>query len=227
MDGNGRWANERGLRRTAGHRKGADSVKECIKTTAEIGVEYLTLFGFSSENWNRPEEEVTELMGLMKIYLKSEIETLKKNNIRLKIIGEKEGLSDEIVSLMNKAEDYTKDNNGLKLQVAINYGSKNEIMQAVYDFALSIVKNQSKMPERKEFLSDEYNFSRYLMTKDIPDPDLLIRTSGEKRISNFLLWQCAYAEFVFIDTLWPDFSKKDLEFAITEFAQRKRRFGRV
>lgn len=223
MDGNGRWANTRGLPRTAGHQQGAESVRRCVEAASELGIKYLTLFGFSSENWNRPRDEVKELMRLLRFYLRSETADLHRNNVRLRVIGEREGLDPDIVKLIENAEYLTRLNTRINVSIAINYGGRNDILHA----ACRLASDFHERGVRPEFSSFEELFGEYLMTAGTPDPDLLIRTSGEKRISNFLLWQCAYSELVFTDRLWPDFGKADLEAAIEEFRRRDRRFGRV
>jgi undecaprenyl diphosphate synthase len=222
MDGNGRWAMARGLPRTAGHRKGVESVRQVIKGARELGVEYLTLFGFSSENWRRPEGEVIDLMHLLRFYLRSEIAELHRSGIRLRVIGDRARLSADIQSMIANAEDLTKGNTALHLTIALSYGGRQEIVAAARRLAEDAKSGRIDPSE-----VGEDAFGSYLLTADLPDPDLLIRSSGEKRISNFLLWQCAYTEMVFIDTLWPDFTKRDLENAIEEFHRRVRRFGAV
>jgi len=217
MDGNGRWANKRGLPRTAGHKQGAETARQIVRDAAELGIEYITLFGFSSENWSRPDSEVKELMGLLRYYLRSETAELHKNNARLRVIGRRENLDADIVSLIEHAEDLTKDNDAITLVIALNYGGRMEIVEAAKRFATSYEEGQDAQDV----------FEQCLMTSDIPDPDILIRTSGEMRISNFLLWQCAYSEMIFTDTLWPDFSREDLEEALAEYASRDRRFGAI
>ncbi len=221
MDGNGRWAKQRGLPRVLGHKQGAEAARNVVTAAAELGIEYLTLFGFSSENWKRPEDEVFELMKLLRYYLRSETAELHKNGARLKVIGDRAGLDADIVQLIENAESLTALNEKITLVIALNYGGRNEIMNAAYRMAKEFAARGME-PTLKGV---EKNFPDYLMTAGIPDPDLLIRTSGEQRISNFLLWQCAYAEMVFIDTLWPDFSKQDLEAALAEYGARERRFG--
>ncbi len=223
MDGNGRWANQRGLPRTAGHHQGVEACKRTVRAAADLGVKYLTLFGFSSENWSRPAEEISELMRLLRMFLRAETADLHRNNVRLQVIGSRKELSADIVELIENAENLTKNNDALFLNIALNYGSRNEILTAAAAYARQMIE-QGIEPT---FETAEEFFPRHLMTKDIPDPDVLIRTSGEQRISNFLLWQCAYTEFVFTKTLWPDFGKADLESAIAEFNQRERRFGAV
>ncbi len=220
MDGNGRWAKARGLPRIAGHRRGADAVRRTIVAAAELGVRYLTLYGFSSENWKRPVEEVDDLMGLLRHYLRGEIAELHRNGVRLRVIGDRARLATDIVTMIENAEVMTRDNSGLNLIVALSYGSRAEIADAVRRIAESAVAGRTAPAS-----IDEETVTRALWTADIPDPDLVIRSSGEKRLSNFLLWQSAYAELVFIDTLWPDFGKDDLSAAIGEFQRRERRYG--
>jgi undecaprenyl diphosphate synthase len=220
MDGNGRWATARGLPRVAGHRRGADAVRRTIVAAAELGVRYLTLFGFSSENWKRPTSEVDDLMGLLRHYLRGEIAELHKNGVRLRVIGDRTKLAPDIVTLITNAEEVTSGNTGLTLVVALSYGGRAEIAAA----ARAIAREASAGTLDPDAV-DESSFERRLLTAGIPDPDLLIRTSGEMRLSNFLLWQSAYTELVFLDTLWPDFTKQDLERAIREFQRRERRYG--
>ena len=220
MDGNGRWAKARGLPRTAGHKKGVDAVRRTVEAAGELGIDYLTIFSFSSENWRRPEEEVSDLMQLLRFYLRSEIADLHRNGVRLRVIGDRSRLSTDIVGLIENAETLTRDNRKLTLVVALSYGSRQEITLAARRLAEEV---KAGALDPSEITEDR--FSERLFTADIPDPDLIVRTSGEKRISNFLLWQAAYAELVFVDTLWPDFTKRDLEAAIEEFHRRERRFG--
>jgi len=220
MDGNGRWARARGLPRVAGHRQGVEAVRRTIKAAGETGVEVLTLFSFSSENWRRPRGEVDELMGLLRRYLKSEIADLHGRNIRFRTIGERDGLAPDILTLIDEAERMTAANDAMTLVLALNYGGRQDIARAARNIAESVHRGLL----RPEAVDDEL-FSSYLLTAGLPDPDLLIRTSGEQRISNFLLWQCAYAEMVFVDKFWPDFDADDLAAAIDEFAGRERRFG--
>ncbi|MBM3645175.1 MAG: isoprenyl transferase [Alphaproteobacteria bacterium] len=222
MDGNGRWAKARGLPRSAGHRRGADAVKRVVKGAGELGVPCLTLFAFSTENWQRPADEVRDLMGLLRHYLRSEIEELRKNGARLRVVGSREGLAADIVEDIARAEQSTRGNTRIDVNIALNYGSRDEILRATRRLAEQ-VKHGEIAPEA----IDERVFERELQTAGLPDPDLLIRTSGEQRISNFMLWQCAYAELVFVDTLWPDFGKEHLERAIGEFRRRERRYGGV
>jgi undecaprenyl diphosphate synthase len=220
MDGNGRWAKARGLPRVAGHRRGADAVRKTIKAASELGIRYLTLFGFSSENWKRPIEEVDDLMGLLRHYLRGEIAELHRNQVCFRVIGDRTRLAPDIVALIENAESTTRSNSGLKLVVALSYGARAEIVTAVQTLAKRVASGDIG-PDG----IDEAALTSTLWTSGIPDPDLIIRSSGEKRLSNFLLWQAAYAEFVFIDTLWPDFGKDDLVAAIGEFQRRDRRYG--
>jgi len=220
MDGNGRWAKSRGLPRAMGHKNGAEAVRRTVEAAGEYGVSYLTLFGFSSENWKRPKQEIGDLMGLLRLYLRSEIAELNKKNVRLLIIGDRSRFEPDINGLIEDAELTTAGNTGLTLILALSYGGRQEIAAAVQAIALDATLKQLDPAD-----IDENTVRRYLLTADIPDPDLLIRTSGEQRISNFLLWQVAYTEFVFLDTLWPDFSKDDLRHAISEFNSRERRYG--
>ena len=222
MDGNGRWALARGLPRTAGHRQGAEAVKRTVRGAGELGIKYLTLFGFSSENWKRPESEVSDLMGLMRHYLRTELKELDRNGARLKVIGEREGLARDIVELIDEAEKRTAGNTRIFVNIAINYGARAEIAAAARRLA-----QEAREGRLDPTTIDENLLSGALMTADIPDPDLLIRTSGEQRLSNFMLWQSAYAELMFVDTLWPDFGKAHLEAALADFARRERRYGAV
>lgn len=223
MDGNGRWAKNRNLPRTAGHQQGIEACKRAVRAAGELGIGYITLFGFSTENWSRPAEEVNELMRLLRMYLRSETADLHRNNVRMRMIGDRAPFSKDILELIENAESLTKDNDGLNLTIALNYGGRDEVVKAAGDAATHMKENniEPTFENMQEF------FPSFLMTKDIPDPDIMIRTSGEQRISNFLLWQCAYTEFVFTDTLWPDFDKGDLEAAISEFEGRDRRFGAI
>jgi undecaprenyl diphosphate synthase len=220
MDGNGRWAKARGLPRVAGHRRGAEAVRRTIVAAAELGVRYLTLYGFSSENWKRPIEEIDDLMGLLRHYLRGEIAELHRNGVRLRVIGDRARLAPDIVAMIENAEAMTRSNAGLNLIIALSYGSRAEIAAAARVLARRVLAG-----EMTSEAIDEAAISKALWTADIPDPDLVIRSSGEKRLSNFLMWQSAYAELVFIDTLWPDFGKDDLLSAIAEFQRRDRRYG--
>jgi undecaprenyl diphosphate synthase len=220
MDGNGRWARDRGLPRIAGHRRGAEAVRRTLVAAAEIGIPYLTIFGFSSENWKRPFGEVADLMGLLRLYLRSEIAELHENRVRLRVIGDRTRLSADIVAMIDKAEALTRANPGVNLTVALSYGGRAEIVAAARAVAADVAAGRLAVEA-----IDEELIARRLFTAELPDPDLLIRTSGEQRISNFLLWQCAYAELVFTKTLWPDFGRGDLERAIAEYGGRERRYG--
>jgi len=220
MDGNGRWAKSRGLPRIAGHRRGAESVRRAITASAELGISYLTLFGFSSENWKRPSDEVNDLMGLLRHYLRGEIAELHQQGVRLLVIGDRARLAPDIVTLIDNAEQLTRDNKGLTLIVALSYGGRDDIVQASRKLAEDVAAGRIQAKD-----IDETRLSSSLFTAGIPDPDLLIRTSGEQRISNFLLWQLAYTELVFIETLWPDFGRADLEKAISDYHGRERRYG--
>jgi undecaprenyl diphosphate synthase len=220
MDGNGRWAKARGLPRVAGHRRGGEAVRRAVIAAAELGISYLTLFGFSSENWKRPAHEVDDLMTLLRHYLRGEVAELHRNNVRVRVIGDRERLAPDIVTLIDNTEALTAGNTGLRLSVALSYGGRAEIAGAARRIAEAAMAGRLR-PDQ----IDETVFARYLLTADMPDPDLVIRTSGEQRLSNFLLWQTAYSEFVFIDTLWPDFTKTDLERALSEFHGRERRYG--
>jgi len=219
MDGNGRWAQARGLPRTAGHKQGAEAARKVVKSAVDLGVEYLTLFGFSSENWSRPESEIKDLMNLLRYYLRGETAELHRNGARLKVIGDRSALADDIVKLIENAEELTAGNDKITVVIALNYGGRQDIVSAVH----ALMREHGEVSK----LELESLLPQYLSTKDIPDPDLMIRTSGETRISNFLLWECAYTEFVFTDTLWPDFGFGDLEQAIEDFAGRDRRYGGV
>lgn len=223
MDGNGRWAKSRNLPRTAGHQQGIEACKRAVRAAGELGIDYITLFGFSTENWSRPVEEVNELMRLLRMYLRSETADLHRNNVRMRMIGDRAPFSKDILELIENAESLTADNDGLNLTIALNYGGRDEMVKAASDMALYMKENaiEPTFENAQEYLP------MFLMTKDIPDPDIMIRTSGEQRISNFLLWQCAYTEFIFTDTLWPDFDMADLEAAISEFEGRDRRFGAI
>ncbi len=220
MDGNGRWARARGLPRTAGHRKGAEAARRAVQGAIEQGVSYLTLYSFSAENWKRPVTEVHDLMGLLRRYLKSEIAELHKKGVRLQVIGERWRLPEDIARLIDDAERWTRDNDRLTLTMALSYGGRQEILATAKEIAKAVAAGHLD-PEA----IDEALFSDKLFTADMPDPDLVIRTSGEQRISNFLLWQSAYSELVFLDRLWPDFSEADLAAAIREFQRRDRRYG--
>ncbi len=222
MDGNGRWAKQKGNQRIYGHKFGINSVKQAVEAAGEIGIKYLTLYAFSTENWNRPKLEVDALMGLFVSTINSEIGSLQENNVKLTIIGDKESLPESVQNEMQSGIEQLANNTGLNLVIAISYSSRWEIMNAVKKMAQD-VKNQTLEPEN----ITENTFTSYLTTADIPDPELLIRTSGEYRISNFLLWQIAYTELYFTDVLWPDFTKEDLYEAILNYQKRERRFGKT
>jgi undecaprenyl diphosphate synthase len=220
MDGNGRWAQSRGLPRIAGHRRGAEAVRRTLTAATEIGIPYLTLFGFSSENWKRPLAEIDDLMGLLRHYLRGEIAELHRNGVRLRVIGEIGRLSADIITLIDNAEALTRDNRAINLTIALSYGGRAEIAAAARAIAAKVESGKLRLDA-----IDEEQIASHLFTADLPDPDLLIRTSGEQRISNFLLWQCAYAELVFTKTLWPDFGRADLDQAIADYSGRERRYG--
>jgi undecaprenyl diphosphate synthase len=222
MDGNGRWAKMRGLPRTAGHKRGAEAVRNAVTAAGRLGVSYLTLFGFSSENWKRPEGEVRALMGLLRLYLRNEVSELHKNNVRLRVLGDRTRLEPDIVALIEESEAKTAGNGGLTLLLALSYGGRQELAGAARQLAMD-----ARDGKIDPTTIDEDCFAARLFTAGLPDPDLLIRTSGERRISNFLLWQCAYAEMLFLDVLWPDFSEEDLEQAVNDFMGRDRRYGAV
>lgn len=212
MDGNGRWAKQKGKERIYGHYEGVESVRACTEYATEIGIKYLSIFAFSEENWGRPKDEVNGLMALMAKSILNEMPTFMKNNIRFMVIGDRLALSDELLSEIDGAMDKTKNNTGLTLIVFLSYSGKWDIKQAADHYASDGMKRP---------------FESYLSTAGIPDPDLLIRTSGEQRISNYLLWQCAYTEFYFTDILWPDFRKSEFHTALESFSSRQRRFGKT
>lgn len=222
MDGNGRWAQKRGLPRVFGHRQGAETVRRVVEAAANAGVKYLTLFGFSTENWSRPAEEVSELMNLLRHYVRSNVADLQKNNVRLCVIGERERIEPDVLATIEQAEALTAKNDRITLTIAFSYGARQEIVLAMRKLAED-VQNGKLTPSE----IDVSMVSGALLTADLPDPDLLIRTSGEQRISNFMLWQIAYSELVFVDTFWPDFGKDDLDLAIRTYQSRDRRFGGV
>ncbi|HZL30046.1 MAG TPA: isoprenyl transferase [Pseudolabrys sp.] len=220
MDGNGRWASARGLPRVEGHRRGVEALRRTIRAGGELGIRFITIFSFSSENWSRPASEIGELMGLLRRFIRNDLAELHKSGVRVRIIGEREGLDADIGPLLIEAEELTKNNDGLTLVVAFNYGARQEIARAARRMAQEVAQGRLKPDE----VSAE-TIGRYLDTADIPDPDLIIRTSGEQRLSNFLLWQSAYSELVFVPVNWPDFDRAALEGAILEYRQRERRFG--
>ncbi len=220
MDGNGRWAAERGLPRAEGHRQGVESVRRTVNAAQELGITHLTLFSFSSENWSRPRQEINDLFGLLRRFIRRDLADLHKNGVKIRVIGTRAGLERDLLRLIDDAIELTKDNTALNLTIAFNYGARDEIARAARRIAEDVAKGElapvDVTPER---------FATYLDTADLPDPDLLIRTSGELRLSNFLLWQVAYSEFVFVDCYWPDFSREQLEAALAEYQRRSRRFG--
>ncbi len=220
MDGNGRWAKARGLPRVAGHQRGAEAARAAVRACRELGVRYLTLYAFSSENWKRPVAEVEDLMSLLRYYLRREVGELEAQGVRLRFIGSRERLAPDIVTEIEAAESRTRHNEGLVVVVALNYGSHEEIVHA----ARSLARDAAHGTVRPDDI-DETMFAARLSTDGIPNPDLLIRTSGEQRLSNFLLWQAAYAELVFVNANWPDFTRESMESAIAEFHRRDRRYG--
>lgn len=222
MDGNGRWAKERLLPRTLGHKAGVEAIRSVIKEGSNLGVKHITLYAFSTENWKRPKDEVNALMRLLVQYLKSEVNELHKNGVKLKVLGDISELQEDCKKQIEDSIELTKDNTGLVLNVAFNYGGRDEIVKAVSDLVTDIESGKIS----KEDITKE-RFSNYLYTKDCPDPDLIIRPSGEQRISNFLLWQCAYSEFWYSNVNWPDFREKDLQQAIYDYQNRDRRYGGV
>ncbi|MGL4397034.1 MAG: isoprenyl transferase [Hyphomicrobium sp.] len=220
MDGNGRWAKERGLPRALGHRQGVEAVRRLVRAAIDLNIAYVTIYSFSSENWSRPADEVDDLMGLMKRFIRRDLADLHKNGVRIQIIGERDRVDPELLSLIDEAVQLTAGNTTLNLIIAFNYGARGEIAKAARALAEGVAAGTlSPADITVEALSAA------LDTRGIPDPDLLIRTSGEKRISNFLLWQTAYTEFVFLDVYWPDFDKAALENALAEYRARERRFG--
>jgi len=220
MDGNGRWAAARGLPRAEGHRRGVEALRRVVRAASELGIEYLTIFSFSSENWSRPASEIRDLFGLLRRFIRNDLATLHRDGVRVRVIGERAGLEPDIAALLQEAEDLTRDNTRLTLVVAFNYGSRQEIAAAARQLAREVAEG------RRDIASiDETALEGYLDTSGIPDPDLIVRTSGELRLSNFLLWQAAYSELVFVPIHWPDFDKAALEQALAEYARRERRFG--
>jgi undecaprenyl diphosphate synthase len=220
MDGNGRWAAERGLPRVEGHRQGVETVRQVVEASIELGITHLTLFSFSSENWSRPEQEIYDLFGLLRRFVRRDLAELHKNGVKIRVVGSRNGLEDDILRMLDDAVELTKDNTTLTLVIAFNYGGRDEIARA----AQRIAEDAKKGILAPEDVTQD-GFAAYLDTAGLPDPDLLIRTSGELRLSNFLLWQLAYAEFVFVDAYWPDFTKEQFEAAIAEYQRRNRRFG--
>ena len=220
MDGNGRWAEQRGLPRSAGHRRGVETVREIVRASKDHNIEYLTLYSFSSENWTRPKSEISELFSLLKYFVRRDLAEMHENNVRLKIIGERHGLPEDIVAVLDEAVALTEKNDGQTIVIAFNYGSRAEIASAARRLASKVKSGELQL--------DEINIDRIsneLDTSGIPDPDLVIRTSGEIRLSNFLMWQSAYSELVFVDCLWPDFDKSEYHSAIETYRNRTRKFG--
>ncbi|HEV2562209.1 MAG TPA: isoprenyl transferase [Rhizomicrobium sp.] len=222
MDGNGRWARKRHLPRAAGHVAGVSAVRAVVRAATDIGLQYLTLYAFSSENWKRPPTEVNHLMGLFRSYFRNDVDELVERNVRMRIIGSRARVAKDILTMIEDGEKRTAANTGLTLIFAFDYGSQEEIAAAARDMAIAAAKGELNPDD----ITPGY-FAKHLLTADIPDPDLIIRTSGERRLSNFLLWQSAYAELVFVDTLWPDFSRSQFIDALEAFSQRERRFGAV
>ncbi len=220
MDGNGRWAKSRGLPRIAGHRKGIEAAKAVVRAAGDLGLEVLTLYAFSTENWRRPEDEVNDLMGLLRHFIKHDVNELAANGVRLKVIGDYRALKPDLVQLIDDAVAKTAANNRTTLVIALNYGAQAEIVRATRKLAELVAQGQLRAEQ-----IDAGKIEAGLFTADLPAPDLLIRTSGEKRLSNFLLWQLAYAELMFVDTLWPDFNQDHLAAALVDFGGRDRRFG--
>jgi undecaprenyl diphosphate synthase len=220
MDGNGRWAAERGLPRAEGHRRGVEALRRTVRAAGDLGISVLTIFSFSAENWSRPPSEISDLMGLLRRFIRNDLAELHQSNVRVRIIGERDDLDRDIRRLLVEAEDLTRGNDGLTLVVAFNYGARQEIAQAARRIAIEVAQGRLQAAA----VSPEL-FSRYLQAPDIPDPDLIIRTSGEQRLSNFLLWQAAYSELIFVPINWPDFDRAALENAIAEYRRRERRFG--
>lgn len=220
MDGNGRWAARRGLPRVEGHRRGVEAVRRAVRAATDLGIRYLTIYSFSSENWRRPAQEVSDLMGLLKRFIRHDLADLHVGNVRVRVIGDRERLSSDIRSVLDEAEDLTRHNTGLTLVVAFNYGGRQEILRAMRMIADRVQRGELT-PDAIELETIE----GALDTHGIPDPDLVIRTSGEQRVSNFLTWQAAYAEYVFVPEYWPDFTRETFEAAIAEYHRRDRRFG--
>ncbi len=218
MDGNGRWAQARHRPRVFGHQAGVKTVRRIVEDAADIGIKHLTLYSFSTENWTRPKAEIAALFQLLKKYVSDDLETLNSNNVRVRIIGSRKGLRPDLLEVIDRVEATTRNNDEFFLNIAFNYGGRDELVRAVQVMTAKGLSGDN--------ITDQV-LSAHLDTNDIPDPDLVIRTSGEQRISNFLLWQAAYAEFVFTDVLWPDFARADLEAAISEFQGRDRRFGNL
>ncbi|MBN8608321.1 MAG: isoprenyl transferase [Caulobacterales bacterium] len=220
MDGNGRWAKQRSRPRTFGHGEGVEALRRTVEAAGDLGVRYLTVFGFSTENWRRPTEEVSALFDLLRLYVARDLDKLVKEGVRVRVIGERASLQSDIAQIIGNAEAKTRHNDKLNLIIAFNYGGQDEIARAAKKLAADVAANRVSTAE-----VNAESFARYLDTAEWPAPDMLIRTSGEYRLSNFMLWQAAYSELVFVDTLWPDFDKAALEAAIGEYNKRERRFG--
>ena len=220
LDGNGRWAKAKGMPRNYGHAQGSKNVEKICEAAYKMGVKYLTVYAFSTENWSRPKSEVDALMKLLRNYMKTCLKTAEKNRMRVRVIGDKTGLDEDIRTRIKELEEASKNNDGLNFQIAINYGSRDEMLRGMRKMYADL--RDGKLQENE---IDETHFEAYLDTKDIPDPDLLIRTSGEQRLSNYLLWQLAYSEFYFTEVPWPDFHKEELEKAVEAYNKRDRRFG--
>jgi undecaprenyl diphosphate synthase len=222
MDGNGRWATARGLPRAAGHKAGVEALQRTVRAVGNRGIRWLTVYAFSSENWSRPKSEVADLMGLLKLFIRRDLAELHRNGVKVQVIGEREGLQADIAALLREAETLTRDNTSMNLLIAFNYGGRDEIVRAARRAAAAAVEGRLAPGA-----IDETIFGGLLDTAGIPDPDMVIRTGGEQRLSNFLLWQAAYAELVFLDCRWPDFGEAELDAALAQFGSRQRRFGGV
>ena len=222
MDGNGRWAKARGLPRAMGHERGVEALRQTVEAAGNLGIRFLTVYSFSTENWRRPASEVNALFGLLKTYMNRDLERLRKEGVRIRVIGARDGLPADILTLVEKAEQETRHNSQFHLIIAFNYGSREELSRAVKAIAEKVSAGELS----KDAITEE-TISTFLDTADLPDPDLLIRTSGEYRLSNFMLWQVAYSELVFLDVLWPDFDRSWLEKAVTAYQDRERRFGAI
>ena len=222
MDGNGRWAKKRALNRLKGHKAGIEAVREAIRCASDLGVRYLTIYSFSTENWKRPADEVNTIMGLLKQYMLEAIDSMERDQIRLRFLGDMSALSPELQELARRTNEISSHIQGFQANVCLNYGGRDELLRAARHFAADCVEGRCRPEEL-----DEERFSGYLFTDGLPDPELIIRTSGEERLSGFLLWQCAYSELYFCDTLWPDFGPEDMDRAIVAYQQRDRRFGGI
>ncbi|MFZ5737841.1 undecaprenyl pyrophosphate synthetase [Rhodopseudomonas thermotolerans] len=220
MDGNGRWAAARGLPRAEGHRRGVEALRRVVRASSELGIQYLTIFSFSSENWSRPATEIGDLFGLLRRFIRNDLASLHRDGVRIRVIGERNRLDRDLCAMLDEAQELTRNNTKLNLVVAFNYGSRQEIANAAQRLAREVAEGK-----RDPATIDIETLGRYLDAPDIPDPDLIIRTSGEQRLSNFLMWQAAYSELVFVPIHWPDFDKAALEGAIAEYSRRERRFG--